>query len=286
MKYFGEYLVEKKIVTPEKVVTAILQQTQNQPLIAQIAYEKNVFTADEMIRIFSLQQEHQMDFLNASRNAGLLTEEKWQIIDKELQQHHVPLASLLLKNGDLALKDLVHALDEFLSTAQRPQLVKESSSNSPVRASVNSEIPSFKFPKIDPTFGLELQGALSENKVAEIVNVLHLVKQNASVKELVQEFLQDVLKNVHTIRGLAKAAQTPVIESLCSNMDLAIVKELRAEIPNTNHIINNLVPAIEEALHFCTKLRNAIAQYQSEAVFWNETNTQESYRSVSQRLAA
>jgi hypothetical protein len=277
MKYFGEYLVEKQIVSAESLVQAVLQQCQSQPLVARIAFEKNFFTADEMIRIFSYQQEHQLDFLAAGHAAGLMSAEKRQTLDTELQSHHLPLAGILLKNGSIGVKELVHALDEFLSTAKTAvsPLVASAKVNPPPSS---TNLPTFNFKPIDATFSNELQVALAANKIAEIVNVLQLVKQNASFKDLVQEFLQDVLRSIHIIRGLAKAAKAPVIDQICTDLDVAIVKELRSNQPNSIYIIEKLVPAIEQGFRFCEKLRDSIIKHQSEQAYWDTPSNQTLYQ--------
>ncbi len=282
MKYFGEYLVEKKIVSPDSLVQAVLQQTQSQPLAAQIAFEKKLFSADEMIKIFSFQQEHQLDFFAAGHATGLLTTDKKQSIEQELQQHHLPLAGLLIKSGSVGAKDMVHALDEFLSTAKVPSV--PSTANLKTGTTSGHGLPSFTFQKIDPTFSSELQGALSQSKITEVVNVLHLVKQNANVKELVQEFLQDVLKSILTFRGLAKAAQAQVLDHICSLLESAIVKVLRAETPDSKFITDTLVPSIEKALNFCSSMKDSIAKNQSEKMFWEQDMNQEEYKAFAKNL--
>jgi hypothetical protein len=282
MKYFGEYLVAKKIVSADSLVQAVLQQTHNQPLAAQIAFEKNLFSADEMIKIFSFQQEHQLDFFSAGHATGLLTTEKKQSIERELQQHHIPLAGLFIKNGSVGAKEMVHALDEFLTVAKAP--AAPSTANLKTGPTSVPRLPAFSFHKIDPTFGAELQAALSQNKILEVVNVLQLVKQNANFKELIQEFLQDVLKSVHTFRGLAKAAKAQVLEDVCSLMDTAIVKELRAEAPNSEFITATLVPNLEKALYFCGAMKDSIAKDQSEKKFWEHTANQAEYTAFAKNL--
>lgn len=284
MKYFGEYLVEKKIVSADNLVQAVLQQTQSQPLTAQIAFEKKVFSADEMIKIFSFQQEHQLDFFAAGHATGLLTDEKKKLIENEQQQQHIPLARILLKNGYVGTKELVHALDEFLSTAKSP--TTPTVANLKLAVPNTAGLPSFNFQKIDSTFGAELQGALSQNKILEVINVLQLVKQNAAVKELVQEFLQDVLKSVHTIRGLAKAAKAQVIDHVCSLMDAVIVKELRSDSPNPKFITETLTPNVEKALFFCSTAKDSIAKDQSEQNFWEQGSNQEEYQAFAKNLVA
>lgn len=289
MKYFGEYLVEKKIISAEKLVQAVIQQNQNQPLAAQIAYDNKILSAEEIIKVFSFQQEHKLDFYSAGQATGILSPDKRLQIEAVLTQHRSPLASVLIKTGTLATKDMVHALDEFLSTAKMPSgtTVASPIATPPAQTapspqpgsstSVNSNLPQFTFEKIDAIFGNELQASLAPSKLQEITNVLQLVKQNAAVKELVQEFLQDVLRSVHTVRGLSKAAKACVIDHVCSLMDAAIVKELRSEQPNTDFIITKLTPGLEQALGFCAELKAAISNTGSEETFWNNATNQANY---------
>jgi hypothetical protein len=283
MKYFGEYLVEKQIVSAENLVKALLEQTHKQPLAAQIAYDKKVLSPEEMIKVFGYQQDHSLDFISAGKQSGILTQEKYQQLEQELKRHQVPLSSLLLKNGSAGVKDLVHGLDEFLSTAKAPTNIPSVMAPK-TTTKETSDADTFQFHKVESTFCAEIENALTPNRLSETFNVLQLIKQNASNKDLVVEFFQDVLRNVHTLRGLARAAKTPVIDRVCSLMDSAILKELRSGQPNAHHITDRLIPAIEKSFNFCASLKEALIRDGSEEVFWKNPATQRFFYELNNQL--
>ena len=118
MNYFGEYLVEKKIVSEEKLIVAILQQIKEQPCPAKIAIDENLITAKDLIHLFKIQYEQQLDFFTAATLKKFLTSEQVKIIKEKIQGLQIPLPTILLRNGDIEVKNLVHALDEYLSSTK------------------------------------------------------------------------------------------------------------------------------------------------------------------------
>lgn len=118
MNYFGEFLVEKKIVSAEKLIVAILQQIKEQPCPAKIAFDEKFITAKDLIHIFKIQHEQKLDFFTAATLEKVLSSEQVESIKEKIQCLQIPLPTILLKNGDIEVKNLVHALDEYLSTTK------------------------------------------------------------------------------------------------------------------------------------------------------------------------
>lgn len=303
MKYFGEFLVEKNILSADQLVKAVLKQTSTQPLAAQVSYDTRLLSAQELMQVFSFQQTHQVDFIAAGEATGLLTKEKKERLTRELHEFQIPLAKILMDDQIAQPKDLIHAMDEYLAVAQVQVQIKDQVPHpgqavaQPLMTEPQVNLPSTKeasspsksltsameFTKIGPSFVQEFKDVLSEKKVTEMINILNLIQQNANNKDLATSFLQDILKNIHVIRGLAKASKSLVMESLCSLMDKAVVDQLK-KIDTENSmdsiaadLSKRLIPSLITGLHFCQALAQSVAIHQTEETFYKNMTQNEEF---------
>ena len=55
MKLFGEYLIERNIVSTEQMVAALIRQTSKLPGMAEMAYNKKLMRPDQLFKIMKFQ---------------------------------------------------------------------------------------------------------------------------------------------------------------------------------------------------------------------------------------
>lgn len=118
MKLFGEYLVEKEIISKDALVEALLEQMATTPSIAQIAYETKALSTDAILTIFKKQQELGTGFIESAKATGFWQESIAQGVSKSLVAKRIPLGQILVKSGRADLAKISHALDEYLGECQ------------------------------------------------------------------------------------------------------------------------------------------------------------------------
>lgn len=118
MKYFGEYLVSKGIVSDEVLVDALLGQIRGLPSVAEIVFEKRAIPPSTMLKAFEIQHEKNVDFRQACRELAVWTDELDAMVSAQVQTQKVPLGQLLVKSGKTDVVTLTKALDEFLAKAE------------------------------------------------------------------------------------------------------------------------------------------------------------------------
>lgn len=270
MKSFFDYLLEKGVLTADAFVKATLEQAKSSPTLAQISYDGKIFSADEIIKIFRVQRNSNLDFIGAARHLGLLHPEKRKLLNTVVQSYQVPLSSILIKRNYIDIKALVSALDEFLSQVN---FVDESSSKSFAET-------------LDINFISDLESSLSESQLQSVINTLSLIKVNSENEELLKELLKDLLITIRAIRGYAKAARSQLIDELSHSVETAIVQTIRLESINSEKIVSILVPVIEEALRFCSLIVKEISSTHSEAEFIGKRENASIYNTIKQKLGA
>jgi len=124
MKYFGEYLVEKKIIKELELVQALIEQMKHTPLICEICLEKKIYSAIEILSIFKTQHEINSDFQSAAKTLNIWSSEIDIMIKKELEARREPLGRILNKKGLISTEVLTKALDEYFSVYKSENLSK------------------------------------------------------------------------------------------------------------------------------------------------------------------
>jgi hypothetical protein len=115
MKYFGEFLVEKKIISIDSLVDALLDQTKNTPATGAIIRSQKLLSTEQILEVFKYQTKNGIEFREACNILGLWNATLTELIRKEISARRTPLGEVLIMNGALSLPLLTQAVDEFLS---------------------------------------------------------------------------------------------------------------------------------------------------------------------------
>ncbi len=118
MKLFGEYLIEKNIVSTEQMVAALIRQTSKMPGMAEIAYNKKLLRPDQIFKILKLQNLSRSGFIEAARELNIWNDSVAEKFEKSLDEVRTPLVQVLIEMEAVKAETVTHALDEFLGDAQ------------------------------------------------------------------------------------------------------------------------------------------------------------------------
>lgn len=267
MKLFGEYLIEKKVINSEGLATALVEQVRSIPPACDIAFRLNLLNPDQMLAVFRYQQDHRVDFIMAGKNFDFWTPELEKKIQSEVDKARMPLGQILVKKGMTDLPTLTKMLDEFLSTVEAPAPAGASKSAEPQAAATNSSGAS-----LDPLLLAELETGFNETKYEELVNILQLVEQNVEVNELVEEFLSDFSKNIHSLKGMSKFLKLGVLENLFTNIEQTTNKILDKSISDISGKARK-VSKIHSGFTLSWEIRNALVKSEAESVYSEKVNS-------------
>jgi hypothetical protein len=212
-KYFGEFLVEKGVITKENLVDALIEQIATTPPLCQVIYQKKILPLASVFDAFRFQQDHQVEFMQACKSMGLWTKEVQDKAYESIDEMRKPLGHILVSKGLIDLKKLTHMLDEFLSQLsstpanQSKHEVKTLEVKAPeVQLSpivsagdLLADLPA----SLQPGILMELDETFDEKKRKMIRVALSLVKDNAGTDVgICKKLIQDVFKIVHGLNEM------------------------------------------------------------------------------------
>ena len=231
MKYFGEYLVSKGLLTEDALVDALIEQVRSIPSMAEVLFKKKTLSTNDFLSAFRVQSEKQVDFKQACIQASVWSEALETLVIQEVQAAKVPLGQILIQKGLVDLSTLTKALDEFLSRIEAPELA-------PVPVPVKGATPELAAapetgaalaaapavgPSIDPVLLEDFFSTLNEKKLLEIKNQFNGLKLFGSDSELQKTALQSILTEIHLVRGLMRFIRLEKFESLLSQLETLCV---------------------------------------------------------------
>lgn len=113
VKFFGQFLVEKGVVSREHVVEAMRLQEEVNLKFGETAVSMELLTQREIERIHLAQRREDLRFGDMALKLGILTEEQHQQVLARQKEKHVYIGEALVKVGALEAGELERYLREF-----------------------------------------------------------------------------------------------------------------------------------------------------------------------------
>jgi hypothetical protein len=115
MKTFGQFLIEKELISKELLLDCILEQISSLPATSQLVKDKKMMSSHQILQVVEVQSRDEIGFKEACISLGFWSDELNSQIKKELLTIRTPIGNILLKKGLINLSELTKAVDEFLS---------------------------------------------------------------------------------------------------------------------------------------------------------------------------
>lgn len=114
-KYFGRYLVERKIVTEHELVIALIDQSKTAPSIPEIVLRLQLMNPEQVLDVFDRQTSLGVDFMRAARELSLWSEEIQRKVFKVLEDEKRLIGEILISKGLVRAESLVDILDDYIN---------------------------------------------------------------------------------------------------------------------------------------------------------------------------
>ena len=276
MKLFGEYLVEKKIVTASQLVAALIKQNAMLPSVAEVAFEKKIITPEQILAIFKIQHASKTGFIEAARELNIWNNEFHQDVEKHISSLRMPLGQILVEMTSIPLESITHALDEFLAEINEvpsststvaPVAEKETSVETPISANI-----------IDHSHFCEV---LNEERKQTLFSSLSLMKAgDVSLSPL--QTAKDIL---HILKGAARFAAVNQSESLIAIMESVIELIMNASIGKINpDTIAKTGEICQKGAEFLWDLSGKMQDGALEVDLLEQTEIKKSFETISASL--
>jgi hypothetical protein len=293
-KYFGEFLVEKGVITEENLVDALIEQLANTPPLCQVIRQKKILSTQKIFEAFRFQQDNQVEFMQACKAIGSWTQEVQERVFTSLDEIRKPLGHILVSKGLIDLKKLTNMLDEFLSQISVANIPK------PVEVSIvaptpviEPEIAAVATPYVDedltecyqPGILMELDEIFDEKKKKMVRIALSLVKDNAGGDlAICKKLLSDVFKIVHGLNGPLGLLALDKLSELLNAVEERLVRIQPVLSERSREQVINDTDILTKGIDMAWILRMSILANQNERVFFSEESNRKQFDQLTQEL--
>ena len=150
---FGDYLIEKNVITESQLLEGLLEQIERTPSYAMACYQGKLLSAHDLLLVLKEQQKKSTDFFSAAKSLQLWTDNKTVELLDILNVQRRPLGEILVEKGFIQLRELTLYLDEFLADFPQKEdaLVQSNEPNDSLKEEPNSgDLKSLGDEGIDP----------------------------------------------------------------------------------------------------------------------------------------
>lgn len=284
IKYFGEFLVEKKIVTSDVLVAALVEQMEALPSLVKIIMDQKLMDSGSILSALSCQQEKGFDFKSACVHLNFWTPNLEETINEELKKKRTPIGQILINRGAIDLKKLTMALDEFLSQvpeskAVEPEKIEEASS-------VQENAPEEEAFLLQPPLVSDFEDTFDEKKKRIVSLALSLVRDNTKDDPTsAVKLLGDVIKCIKPIGGLCSMFGLDKLGLILNSMENTIndslqLKEDPGFYPNNQKKCDVMISLFE----LSWQIRDSIITNSTEVVFFKDASNLTKYNKLIEKL--
>ncbi len=322
MKFFGEFLVEKNLVTDEVLVDALIEQLKSMPSLTEIAFETKLFPAKSFLSILSLQTNEKLDFKTAAEKLGLWSVEIEERVSRTLSEKKIPLGQILVRNGKVGFEDITKALDEYLSglenftksapvvetpvltavlSALEPEAKAEPAIPQAVEPQVSEELPVAPPPEvvvsldqtsddtpnfllIDPSSIQNYSALLDDGRLVALKSLLSVIQTGVKGADGMgpEDSMVLLWQGLHEVRGLARFIQASLTENLVTLLEESAELGMNNFALVTGPVLTELVSLFQQSIEEVWKIRQVLIERCSEESYW--LSSKDAYLSLTSGL--
>jgi hypothetical protein len=300
MKLFGEYLIEKNIVSTEQMVAALIRQTSKMPGMAEIAYNKKLLRPDQIFKILKLQNQSNCGFIEAARELNIWNDSVSGKFEKALDEVRTPIVQVLVEMEAAKIETVTHALDEFLGDVQdhyqelqnQPQQIQPETTIETVVEPEQTHQDQESYPGSDTSIPPESESLevapdngesnqyfklFNEEKRSQIEN--HFIQlENGGISIPVMNTIRE---NLQSLSSAARSAQVMMSASVLHGMVVMMDQILKTPATNMNEdFIARIGKVNIDAINFLWKLSVKIQSGAKEEELLSELELKKQYEAI------
>ncbi len=113
IKFFGQFLIEKKLITKEELQKAVVLTRKTNLLFGETARAMGLISHDDVERVHAAQRKVDLNFGDLCVQMGLLTEKQMKQVAEVQKKNRLHLGDALVKLEYIKAEDLPKLLEEY-----------------------------------------------------------------------------------------------------------------------------------------------------------------------------
>lgn len=266
-KLFGEYLVEKSLITEEQLLDALIIQIEEQDSVVKIVRDLNLMNSNEILQVLKAQVLNQRSFLDSAKDLSFWNQGKVDKIFNYLSTQRTPLGEILLKKKILDISQLTSALDEYFGEKVKTTSAEDLKIASKETILLKNNIESDKmddayndfFEFIKPKYFSLSESITSELKMVKKINL---------------NVWHELCDETHRMQGAANLYDLTPVAQVFEKSEKAFRVILSGKLSDLNEdVIHKITAALDDLNKL---LKSALVQHQQKTFKVEFFSTEES----------
>lgn len=211
--YFGDYLVQKNVISYEQLLQALCFQIESMPSMIRIVIDNKIVDAKEMLELLKLQAKDDLDILEILKNKNKLTKDKITELEMKQVSFKVPLGEALVKLKFSTMETIENHLKEFYDQkfhlSNEPQSVNEVEISAAALESLKELGISFDGPatNVSITTGTpkpfidQYLDLFSEKFKKKLFKLIEILEKEINTDSDISNYLNSLYRDLHLLKG-------------------------------------------------------------------------------------
>lgn len=234
--YFGDYLVEKKIITPSQLIEALAFQLENLPSMVRLIHEAGVINPAELLQLIKTQIKQDIDLFSVLIDQKKISREQASDLALKQWSRRMPLGEVLVKLSMVTRDQLDYHLDSYFEAKEKKSLVSvasaeplindaaleslrelgiDTSSLAEAAPKISAVEKAFK-PKEEINHFLNVFNDKQKNKMLKLVSI---IEETQNKQENVSNYINSLFRDLHLIKGAVFLSEINAIEAVTAEWD-------------------------------------------------------------------
>lgn len=248
-KSFGQFLVEKGAINEDQLLETLLEQAQKNASFVEIAWKEKILASRPLLECLEAQAHGRQDFITASKQVGVWTEDLEKKLWSILEQNQTPFTQLLVEKQLITMEQINQFLDSYIVECTQETTVAAA-----------SPLPSSDLPKsTESDFSEAVREFLVQFKEDSCTQIEACINQLPEQKDL-----DPTRELIHRLAGTAKLAKLKEMQKIFQIMEVVFYKIKSLEAPLANEQLSSLTTSLVTLFKTLQAIRGYIAVSGSE----------------------
>jgi len=285
--YFGEFLIEKKIINEEQLLDALIFQLEHLPSFLRVLREEKIFSPEDIFRMVQAQLENNTDLITVIKNENKLDDKKLDGLYQKQALKRKMLGSVLVELKFVQQTVIEKSLHEFLrvkDTLPKKEKMNPVSASAPApskaaeveisQAALDSlrelgmaEDLSVVMPTKVVTTNIFIEEFLrkySEKMFNKQKKLMEILNQSLMDESDISNYFNSLYRDLLFLKGAAFMADLNVMASFINDFCELLEGKLMKSSEQLKEWGVISVPNIEKCIVFLWEIRESVAQNQSD----------------------
>lgn len=308
--YFGEFLLNKKIINEEQLLDALVYQVEHLPSFLRVLREEKTFSSKDIVRMIQVQLESNSDLITILKEEFKIDELGIHKLYQKQVSNRKMLGSVLVELKIVEQSVIEKMLHEFLRDKENFKKAKIEEIAKPLQAPAQkieiseaaleslrelglsdedfvvstSSVEKVQSDEITNPFVEEFLNVFSEKMHNKFLKLIGFLEQSSNDESNTINYFNTLYTDLYILKEAASLTNLSFSSHLFSTWGELVEQKMMLENEQLKNWIREVLPLLEKSLTYLWEIRALIVKDKSEDHIQSMPELKESYIEISDAL--